>query len=127
MNLTVTGEISNRQYDRVIDIDRIEFTDKTKKLDCYVEIPRLDSLISIENSKSLSVTISDEENALAKIKDPTMVLNTTLYMVRKSGDKSSENIYQFSAGGIILRFMTKEQLPFKLRGNKVFKLILKAS
>lgn len=125
VSITYTGDISKAEYDKVVDIDRIEFTDKTAKTDCYIELPRLNGLISFQNKKNISVLITDEEKDVAKTKEPILVFNTVLYMVRKSTDPKPKDIVQFSAGGMILRIMVDKQTTFRMRGNRNFKIIIK--
>ncbi len=125
ISITYTGDISKTEYDKVVDIDRVEFTDKTAKTDCYIEIPRLNSQISIQDKKNMTVLITDDEKEVAKIKDPLLIFNSVLYMVRKSTDPKPKDIVQFSAGGIILRIMSDKQTTFRMRGNRNFKLVIK--
>ena len=125
VSITFTGDITKNEYDQVVDIERIEFTDKTAKTDCYVEVPRLEGKISFQNKKSMSVLITDEEGADKKVKDPVMVLNSVLYMVRKSDDTKPRDIIQFSSGGMVLRLIADKQTTFRMRGNRNFKVVLK--
>ena len=125
VSVTYTGDIAKSEYDKVVDIDRIEFTDKTAKTECYVEIPRLNGQISFQDKKSMTVLITDDEKETKKIKDPTLVFNSVLYMVRKSPDAKPKDIVQFSAGGVILRLISEKQTAFRLRGNRNFKIVVK--
>ena len=125
VSITFTGDITKNEYDQVVDIERIEFSDKTAKTDCYVEVPRLEGKISFQNKKSMSVLITDEEGADKKVKDPVMVLNSVLYMVRKSDDTKPRDIIQFSSGGMVLRLIADKQTTFRMRGNRNFKVVLK--
>ena len=52
MEFVVTGEIKSSTFDRVVDLDRVEFTDKTKKVDVFFEFPRLEGFVSLEDVKT---------------------------------------------------------------------------
>ena len=125
VSVTYSGDISKNDYDHVVDVEKIEFTDKTAKTDCYVEIPRLEGKISFQDKKSMTVLVTDEEKGANKIKDPVLVFNSVLYMVRKSEDQKPRDIVQFSAGGNILRLIADKQTHFRMRGNRNFKIIIK--
>ena len=125
VSVTFTGDISKTEYDHVVDIDRIEFTDKTAKTDCYIEIPRLEGKISFQNKKNITVLVTDDEKDVAKVKDAVLKLNSVLYMVRKTSDSKPKDIVQFSSGGIILRLISDKQTTFRMRGNRNFKIVLK--
>lgn len=124
VSVTYTGEIAKSEYDKVVDIDRIEFTDKTAKTECYIEIPRLNNQILFQDKKSVSVLITDDDKDVKKVKNPILILNGVLYMVRKSSDAKPKDIIQFSAGGIILRLITDKQTSFRMRGNRNFKVVV---
>ena len=121
VSITFTGDISKTEYDHVVDIDRIEFTDKTAKTDCYVEIPRLEGKISFQDKKNMTVLITDDEKEV----EATLIFNTVLYMVRKTTDSKPKDVVQFSSGGIILRLISDKQTTFRMRGNRNFKIVLK--
>ena len=126
VSITYTGDITKKEYDRVVDIDRVEFTDKTAKTECYVEIPRLAGQVSFQDKKNMTVLITDDEKDVSKIKDPVLVFNSVLYMVRKDNSESKpKDVVQFSAGGIILRLMTDKQTNFRMRGNRNFRVEIK--
>lgn len=126
VSITYTGDITKKEYDRVVDVDRVEFTDKTAKTDCYIEIPRLGVLVTVQDKKNLTVLITDDEKEANKIKEPLLVFNSVLYMVRKDTSNSKpKDVVQFSAGGIILRLMSDKQTNFRMRGNRVFKVVIK--
>ena len=119
--LILSGEIKKSSYDRIVDLDRLEFTDKKNKIDVYFEFPRLEGDITLEGTKTVSIEITDDFDK--KGNDTTkMVLNTTLYMVRTEDKKQ---IVQFSSGGIILRLIgDKNSHPFRLRKNRNFKILI---
>ena len=123
--ITYTGDVKKSEYDHVIDVDRMEFTDKANKTDCYIEIPRLEGKILIQDNKTLSVLVTDDDKEAKKIKDPVLVFNSTLYMVRKTSDDKPKDVVQFSAGGTVLRLLSDKQTTFKLRGNRNFKIVVK--
>jgi len=123
VSITYTGDISTNTYDQVVDIERIEFTDKKAKTDCYIEVPRLDGKVSFQDKKAITIVITDDEAPDKKGYD--MVLNTVLYLVRKSGDSKPKDIVQFSAGGMVLRLIADKITTFRMRGNRNFKLLLK--
>lgn len=124
MELILTGEIkATKEYDHIVDLDRLEFVDKKNKFDVYIEIPRLEGKGSFVDDTSITVSICDDFEKKAS-KNTKMVFNTILYMIRKSEDKK-KNIVQFSAGGISLRLMTTaKKIPFNLRGNRNFKVFV---
>ena len=125
MEFVLTGEIKSKNFDRVVDIDRVEFSDKKNKIDVYFEFPRLEGLTTLENTNSITLEITDDFEKRAD--DSTKIaLNTTLYMIRS--DESKNNIVQFSAGGIILRLIANpKKHPFRLRGNRSFKIFISRS
>ena len=79
--ITYTGDVTKTEYDHVVDIDRMQFTDKTRKTECYIEIPRLEGKVLMQDKKNLSVLVTDDEKEAQKIKDPALVFNSVLYMV----------------------------------------------
>ena len=123
--ITYTGDVKKSEYDHVIDVDRMEFTDKTSKTDCYIEIPRLEGKVLIQDKKTLSVLVTDDDKEAKKVKDPAVVFNSVLYMVRKTSDDKPKDVVQFSAGGTILRLLSDKQTTFKMRGNRNFKIVVK--
>lgn len=123
--ITYTGDVKKSDYDHVTDVDRMEFSDKASKTDCYIEIPRLEGKILLQDRKTLSVLVTDDEKEAKKVKDPVLVMNSILYMVRKTSDDKPRDVVQFSAGGTILRLLSDKQTTFRLRGNRNFKIVIK--
>lgn len=122
MAYTTSGEIIRLEYDRFVDIERISFRDEKLKTENYLEIPR--SVISFEEGDSIKLEITDDEKKVDMKKKPKMVLNTTLFLIRPSKANEEDYIFQFSAGGLILRITTRDNQIFRLRGNRKFKLVL---
>lgn len=124
MDLVLSGSIKSTAYDKVVDLDRIEFEDKKNKMSVYLEYPRLGNVTKkLNENDPISVTITDSKKQEAS-KDTKMVLNTTLYMIRKADDNKG-NIVQFSSGGILLRLVsTSKKVPFRLRGNRIYKILI---
>ena len=123
--ITYTGDVTKTEYDHVVDIDRMQFIDKTTKTDCYIEVPRLEGKVVIQDKKSLTVLVTDDEKEVQKVKDPVLVFNSVLYMVRKTTDTKPKDVVQFSAGGLILRLVSDKQKDFRMRGNRNFKIVVK--
>ena len=126
MELLLSGTIKSTNYDRVVDLDRIEFDDKKNKMKVYLEYPRLGNISQrLTDKDSISVTITDDvEQKKKPTKDMKMVLNSTLYMIRKADDDKG-NIVQFSSGGIMLRLISStKKIPFRLRGNRNYKIFI---
>ena len=105
MEYLLTGDIKSSTYDKIVDLDRVEFTDKKNKVDVYLEYPRLEGVTSLSNVKTVSLEITDDYDKSAT-EETLMVLNTTLYMVRTEDKK---NIVQFSSGGIVLRLIAEKK------------------
>ena len=121
MHMELTGNIRKFDYDKIVDIERIEFRDSKYNFNGYIEIPR--SIASFEGSSSISVLVTDETSDYDP--DSKIVFNTTLYVVRRDTKDSENRIIQFSSGGLLLRLMTENtRSPFRLRGNRNFKIIV---
>ena len=123
MKYITTGEIQKLDYDKVVDIERIAFSDKKLKTDNYIEIPR--SVASFQQEKSITVELKDEEIGTKDTEKAKMILNTRLYMIRQSKAAEDEEIIQFSSGGLIFRITTKNKpQEFRTRGKQRYKLII---
>ena len=119
--MELTGNIRKIDYDKIIDIEKIEFRDTNHNINGYIEIPR--SIASFEGSSSISVLITDETQDYSS--DTKIVFNSTLYLVRRDTEINENRVIQFSAGGLLLRLITENtKSPFRLRGNRKFKIIV---
>lgn len=124
VTLTYSGDITKLVYDKVVDLEKIEFTDKTAKTECFVEVPRLDNQVSFQDKKNISVTITDEEAGVKKVKNPSLIYNSVLYTVKKTTDEKPKDVVQFSAGGLILILKSDKQTVFRLKGNRNYKILI---
>ena len=120
MVYTTSGEIIRLEYDKVVDLERISFRDEKLKTENYLEIPR--SVVSFEEGNNIKVEISEEDISVTKKVKPQIVMNTTLFLLRQSTANEEDYLFQFSAGGLLFRIITKDNQLFRLRGNRKFKI-----
>lgn len=120
MTYIATGDIIRLEYDKVVDLERISFRDEKLKTENYLEIPR--SLVSFEEGDSIKVELLEEGKNLDPKKNAKIIMNTTLFHTRQSTENEENHIFQFSAGGLIFRVISKDNHLFRLRGQRKFKL-----
>ena len=120
MTYITSGEIIRLDYDKVVDIERISFRDEKMKTENYLEIPR--SLVSFEEGKPIKIELLEEGKNIDKKKKPKIVMNTTLFLTRQSTANEDDFIFQFSAGGLIFRIISRNNQLFRLRGQRKYKL-----
>lgn len=122
MELEISGNIRKLDYDHIQDMERIEFRDEDKDYELYIEVPRLDRKVSFQKQDEIHVLLTDDLEYEFDPASTKVVFNTTLYMVRRE-EGEGRNIIQFSAGGLIFRIITSQDSPFRLRGNRAFKIV----
>lgn len=117
------GIILKLDYDNIVDIERISFRDDQTKSDNYIEIPR--SIVSFQEGKPINIEVHEPDAKYEIGKNPPkIVMNSTLYLIRQSKSDSNEQIIQFSSGGLVMKIITAEKHPFRLRGHRKYKIIV---
>ncbi|WP_455143418.1 hypothetical protein [Candidatus Hodarchaeum mangrovi] len=100
----------------------VDFRDEAKSLRGRIEVPL--GLIPMEEFKEFTIEIipQDKKKSSQEYSDAHLVYNAISFRTRPVGD---ENVYSFSAGGLILRIYTTSEIKEIQPVLKDFKIILK--
>ncbi len=110
--MDITAERMRIEEDTDNDLWIIDFRDEEKSIRGRIEIPS--KVVSMEEVKEYKISIIPRENAPTRTKysDAKIVYNATSFKTR---DQDDEQVYSFSAGGLMLRlFSPKTISDFKV-------------
>ena len=114
------GSIRRYDYDSVNQLQKIDLFDKEKNLSFYIEIPM--RIADLNKQSSLEIRIEPEKGQEIDFSSITTLLDADLYSVKQT---DTENKYFFSAGGLQFRIIAQEELGFRMREQRQYKIIVK--
>jgi hypothetical protein len=120
--MIINAERMRLEQDSDNDLWLVDFRDEAKSLRGRIEIPL--SLVQMEELKEfiLEIIPQDSKKGSKDFSEAHLVYNAISFRTKPVGD---ENIYSFSAGGLLLRIYTTSEIKEIQPVLKDFKIILR--